>query len=110
MAFIERNAESGKVYTAGWFLASEDCTRKTYQATASAYKAGDLYSVDDEPIGFVYETEPLIGEEPMPISVVTRGSVYLDRVNIDQTAQTALEAKGFTFIESAPETTRPDFG
>ncbi len=70
---------------------------------------GTVYPANDETaIGIVYEdVEVTWGDEPG--SVVTRGTVYEDRlpVELDSDAKTALITKGFTFIESAPAVVRP---
>jgi hypothetical protein len=124
MSFIG-NVEQGKVHAAGWFLAHEECVRKTYEvaqadATTRADGAkyipmGTLYSkttgegqeaVTDY-IGFVYEDVDVTTGN-MPASVVTKGVVYEDRLpaTLAQAAKTALEAKGFTFV-TTPTVTRP---
>ena len=122
MSFIGA-VEQGKVYAPGYFLAHEECVRKTYQmAQASATTAangskyipmGTLYSVTADGttdyIGFVYEDVDVTTGN-MPGSVVTKGVVYEDRLPATLTSaqKTALVAKGFTFVTDT-EVTRPDF-
>ena len=127
MSFIT-NDTAGKVYAAGWFLAHEECTRKTYQANAADgvadgdgkyIPAGTLYTETHEEevegvttevtdyIGFVYEDTDVTSGD-MPCSVVTQGTVYENRLpnELAAGAKEALEAKGFVFI-TEPEVTRP---
>lgn len=118
MSFVTNTKAAS--YNPGWFLAdAEDCTRLTHQmkqddattaANGSKYiPMGTVYpSNDGSAIGIVYEDVDVSGGD-MPGSVVTRGVVYADRlpVAIDPGAQTALEAKGFVFIETSPAVTRP---
>lgn len=122
MSFIYP-VEQGKVYAPGYFLAHEECERKTYQmAQAGATTAADgskyvpmgtLYSVtadgSTDYIGFVYEDVDVTSGN-MPGSVVTKGTVYEDRLPAKLTSaqKTALVAKGFTFVTDT-EVTRPDF-
>lgn len=122
MSFIYP-VEQGKVYAPGYFLAHEECERKTYQmAQAGATTAADgskyvpmgtLYSVtadgSTDYIGFVYEDVDVTSGN-MPGSVVTKGTVYEDRLPATLTSaqKTALVAKGFTFVTDT-EVTRPDF-
>lgn len=125
MSFITNNDVVGKVHAAGWFLASEDCVRKTYQAAAEDGTSenggkyipmGTLYTVtttvEDEEvtdyIGFVYEDTDVTSGD-MPCSVVIAGTVYENRLpaTLSAAAKTALEAKGFKFI-TEPSVTRPD--
>lgn len=89
MSFIGA-VEQGKVYAPGYFLAHEECVRKTYQmAQASAttaadgskyVKMGTVYpSNDASAIGIVYEDVDVTSGD-MPGSVVTKGVVYEDRL------------------------------
>lgn len=118
MSFINTN-DNGKVYAPGWFLAREECTRETRQiaqsgattaADGSKYvKMGTPYpSNDANAIGIVYEDVDVTTGD-MPGSVVTKGTIYKDRlpVVLDSNAATALAALGFTIINSAPAVTRP---
>lgn len=111
MSFIGA-VEQGKAYAPGWFLAHEECERKTKQilqtgattaANGSKYvKAGTLYSVTTgsgdsattDYIGFVYEDVDVTTGN-MPGSVVTKGTVYEDRLPAALTSaeRTALVAK-----------------
>lgn len=89
MAFIEAT-KTGAVYAPGWFLAHEECVRKTYEisdtgVTADAnggkhVKMGTLYpSGDANAIGIVYEDVDVTAGN-MPGSVVTKGVVYEERL------------------------------
>lgn len=118
MSFVTNTKAAA--YNPGWFLAdAEDCTRLTHQmlqAKATTATNGSKYipmgtvypANDGTAIGIVYEDVD-VSSGDMPGSVVTRGTVYADRlpVAIDSAAQTALEAKGFVFIVNAPTVTRP---
>lgn len=126
MSFIERNATQGKVYAPGYFLAHEECERRTKTiAQAGSVTAanggkyvpmGTLYTVTTEVegedvtdyIGFVYEDVDVTSGD-MPGSVVTKGTVYENRLpaTLAEAAKTALVAKGFVFI-TEPEVTRPE--
>lgn len=120
MSFIG-TVEQGKVYAPGWFLAHEECERKTRQiAQAGAtdvngrkyVKMGTIYPANDATAaGIVYEDVDVTTGN-MPGSVVLKGVVYEDRlpVTLANAAKTALEGKGFTFVTAAPTVTRPDFG
>lgn len=127
MSFIG-DIQKGVNYHPGYFLAHEECERKTKQisqagATTTANGAkyvpmGTLYSVTTgtgndavtDYIGFVYEDVD-VSTGDMPGSVVTAGTVYLDRLpaELAAAAKTALEGKGFKFINAAPTITRPDW-
>lgn len=120
MSFIG-SVEQGKTYAPGWFLAHEECERKTRQiaqegATTAAnggkyVKMGTVYPANDATAeGIVYEDVDVTTGN-MPGSVVLKGVVYEDRlpVAIAEAAKTALEAKGFTFVATSPAVTRPDW-
>lgn len=120
MSFIGAK-EQGVVYAPGWFLAHEECERKTRQisqtgATARAdgakvVKMGTPYPANDATaVGIVYEDVDVTTGN-MPGSVVLKGVVYEDRlpVALEEAAKTALEAKGFTFVTAAPTVTRPEW-
>lgn len=126
MSFIGA-VEQGISWEAGYFLAHEECERKTKQIAQEGatnvngrkyVKAGTLYSVTTgegasattDYIGFVYEDVDVTTGN-MPGSVVTKGTVYEDRLpaTLAEAAKTALEAKGFTFITAAPTVTRPEW-
>lgn len=111
----------GQVYAPGWFLAHEECERKTKQiaqnhaqvVTANGTKhvpMGAFWPANDSStvVGIVYEDVDVTSGD-MPGSVVTKGVVYLDRLPAapESGVQSALEGKGFTFISSAPSVTRP---
>lgn len=81
---------TGKVYAPGYFLAHEECERKTKQiaqegATTGAdgskgVKMGTIYpSADANAIGIVYEDVDVTTGD-MPGSVVTKGIVYEGRL------------------------------
>ena len=117
MSFIGHNEDS-RILAPGYFLASADCERITAQIAQSGattigankvVKAGTVYPANNNTaIGIVYEDIDVTSGN-MPGSVVTKGTVYEDRlaVDLDSDAKTALIAKGFTFIEAAPAVTRP---
>lgn len=121
MSFIG-TVEQGKVYAPGYFLAHEECERKTRQiaqsgATTAAnggkyVKMGTFYPANDSSVveGIVYEDVDVTNGN-MPGSVVTKGVVYLDRLpaSPESGVQSALEGKGFTFITSAPKAIRPEY-
>ena len=121
MSFIYSRA--GNAYAPGWFLANnEDCTRLTKEISASGVSPdadggkhvpmGTVYpSNDTNAIGILYEDVDVTTGD-MPGSVVTRGTVYEDRLPaaLDSDAKTALEGFGFVFITAAPTTTRPEDG
>ena len=88
MSFI--GYDTGKAYAPGWFLAHEECERKTYEisqegaATADNggkyVKMGTVYPANgSSAIGIVYEDVDVTSGN-MPGSVVTRGTVYEDRL------------------------------
>ena len=113
------NGESkGKTYAPGYFLAHEECERKTRQVGQSMattesngtkyVKAGTPYpSNDSSAQGFIYDDTD-VTSGTMPASVVFSGVVYSDAlpVTISGGAKTALEATGFKF-ETTPSVTRP---
>lgn len=131
MSFIA--ASTGTAYAPGWFLAdNEHCTRETRQIAAnhaqkitaanggSYVPMGAIYpSNDANAIGIVYEDVDVTTGN-MPGSVVTAGTVYLDRLpaapSADTTsggtttagAKSTLEKLGFKFITTSPAVTRPD--
>lgn len=120
MSFIG-SVEQGLVYAPGYFLAHEECERKTRQIAQSGattvngrkyVKAGTFYPANNSSTveGIVYEDVDVTTGD-MPGSVVTKGVVYLDRLPAapESGVQSALEGKGFTFIASAPSATRPKY-
>lgn len=54
--------------------------------------------------GIVFETVDMTDDEKKPISVITAGRIYKNRlaVSLDSTAETELTALGFVFLD-APE-------
>lgn len=123
MSFINRPAIFGHTYAPGWFLVNnEDCTRETRTISATGVTAdadggkhvamGTLFPANDATaIGILYEDVDVTSGD-MPGSVVTAGTVYLDRLPVTPAAaaKTALEGLGFKFITAAPTTTRPADG
>lgn len=116
MSFIG-NVEQGKVYAPGWFLAHEECERKTREMTtamATTAANGAKYvpmgtpypSNDKDCIGFVYEDVD-VSTGNMPGSVVLSGVVYEDRlpVTLAAGAKSALAAR-FSF-KTSPVVERP---
>lgn len=115
------NANStGKVYAPGYFLAHEECTRETREFSQTDatetdeggkyVPMGTIYPANDETAeGIVYEDVDVTTGN-MPGSVVTSGFVIKERfAAVPVTAAvSALEAKGFTFVDE-PTVTRPDF-
>lgn len=120
MSFIG-NVEQGLVYAPGYFLAHEECERKTRTIAQEGattvngrkvVKAGTFYPANNSSTveGIVYEDVDVTSGD-MPGSVVLSGVVYLDKLPAtpESGVQSALAAKGFTFITSTPAVTRPDF-
>lgn len=120
MSFIG-SVNQGTVYAPGWFLAHEECERKTREisqtgattaADGSKYvKMGTFYPSNASATveGIVYEDVDVTTGN-MPGSVVLSGTVYLDRLPVAPAngVQAALEAKGFKFIATSPTVTRPE--
>ena len=82
---------NGRVYAPGWFLAEEECSRETAQISASHSQAvtigatkivpagAVIPSNDGNAKGILYEdVEVTTGD--MPGSIVTKGTVYEDRL------------------------------
>lgn len=120
MSFIG-SVEQGKVYAPGYFLAHEECERKTREIAQSGattvngrkyVKAGTFYPANSSSTveGIVYEDVDVTTGN-MPGSVVLSGTVYLDRLPATPATgvQAALEAKGFKFIATSPAVTRPEW-
>lgn len=93
MAFIEP-AVLGKVYAPGYFLAHEECVRKTYEIAQNSalvvtaddggkyVPMGTAYPTNDgNAIGIVYEDVDVTAGD-MPGSVVTNGVVFEGRLAI----------------------------
>lgn len=124
MSFIGEVKE-GVTYAPGYFLAHEECERKTRQIAqdhsqvvtrsdgAKCVPMGAFYPANNSATveGIVYEDVDVTNGD-MPGSVVLSGVVYLDRLPAapESGVQSALAAKGFTFVTAAPVVTRPDFG
>lgn len=114
------NQTSGRVTAPGWFLVhTEDCTRETRQMVASSATTdyngakyvpmGSAYpSNDGSAYGIVYEDVD-VSSGDMPGSVVTRGTVYTDRLvsGFASAAVSALEELGFKFVAASPSVSRP---
>ena len=120
MSFIGA-VEQGKVYAPGYFLAHEECERKTREIAQSGattvngrkyVKAGTFYPANSSSTveGIVYEDVDVTTGN-MPGSVVLSGTVYLDRLPVAPATgvQAALEGKGFKFIATSPAVTRPEW-
>ena len=110
MSFIQSNTSRG--FTAGFFLADEECLRETMTIPANHSQAVTL--ADGSKIvpagalitgkGLVYEdVEVTTGD--MPGSVVTRGVVYTDRLP----SGSSIEGLSGITGKAAPAVTRPDF-
>lgn len=123
MSFVAQG-NTGKAYAPGWFLAdNEHCTRETRQMAADNSQVataqnggkympmGAFYPANDSSTveGIVYEDVD-VSSGDMPGSVVTKGTVYLDRLPASPGVgvQSALEGKGFKFYANAPSVVRPD--
>lgn len=114
--------KEGTVYAPGWFLASEvGVERKTreistehenVQTDEDGYMwvpGGSIYpSNDSDAEGIIYENVNVTSGN-MPGSVVTKGTVYADRLaeEISDDAVSALEDLGFVFVDEAPAVERP---
>ena len=120
MSFIGA-VEQGKAYAPGWFLAHEECVRETREIPQSLattldngakyVKMGTFFPANNSGTvaGIVYEDVDVTTGN-MPGSVVTKGVVYLDRLPVapESGVQSALEGKGFTFLNS-PSVIRPEY-
>ena len=119
MSFIQSTTGNG--YLPGYFLAHEECERKTRQIAQSGattvgekkyVKAGTFYPANNSSTveGIVYEDVD-VTKGDAPGSVVVQGVVYLDRLpaSPESGVQNALEGKGFRFITSAPKAVRPAY-
>lgn len=119
MSFIRNKAGSG--YAPGWFLAEAECLRETREisqshsqvVTSGAAKhvpMGAFWPANDSSTvkGIVFEDVD-VSSGNMPGSVVTKGTVYLDRLpaSPESGVQSALEALGFKFYATSPAVTRP---
>lgn len=117
MSFIG-DGKQGQTYAPGWFLAHEECVRKTKeipQTMATTASNGTKYvkmgtpfpSNNSSCIGIIYEDVDVTTGD-MPGSVVLKGDVIEDRlpVDLDSDAKSALVALGFTFVDDTA-VTRP---
>ena len=111
------NSETGaKTYAAGYFLASEECTRVTAKilqakgttvGSTKVVPAGTVYpSNDGYAVGIVYEDVDVTNGDNVG-SLVTGGIVYEDRLPaaIEDAAESALT--GIRVITTSPSVTRP---
>lgn len=124
MSLIKRDATQGVVYAPGFFLAHEECERKTREIAQNHAQVvtgsdgskhvpmGAFYPANNSSAveGIVYEDVDVTTGN-MPGSVVLSGTVYLDRLPAQPGSgvQSALEAKGFKFVTTSPSVTRPDW-
>lgn len=119
MSFIKSTTSRG--FSAGFFLADENCLRETMTIPANHSQAVTL--ADGSKIvpagavipangatakGILYEDVDVTTGD-MPGSIVTKGVIYEDRLpaSLDSDAKTALT--GITVISAAPAVIRPDF-
>lgn len=123
MSFIT-GLDEGTLHEAGYFLAHEECERKTRnipqslaETAANGSKVvpmGTIYpSNDGDAEGIVYEDVD-VTSGAMPGSVVLKGTVYTGllpkesgQTVMTSVAKTALAGKGITFVDSFPSVTRP---
>ena len=119
MSFIQSNTSRG--FSAGFFLADEECLRETMTIPANHSQAVTLAdgskivpagavipSNDGNAKGILYEdVEVTTGD--MPGSVVTRGVIYEDKLPaaIESAAEAVLT--GIRVITTSPAVIRPDF-
>lgn len=117
MSFIAGN--NGRGFSAGFFLADANCLRETMTIPANHAQvvtledgskivpAGAVFPANDATAkGILYE-DVEVTKGAMPGSVVTRGTIYGDRLPaaLAQTAATAL--KDIT-VKTSPAVVRPD--
>lgn len=118
MAFVYPD-KNGQVYAPGYFLAHEECVRKTKTISATGVtadanghkhvKMGTIWPANDATaVGIVYEDVDVTAGD-MPGSVVMQGVVYEGRLPVAPAtaAKTALEGNGFVFL-TEPSVTRPE--
>lgn len=123
MSFIYPDKQ-GQVYAPGWFLAHEECERKTKTIAQNHAQVVTVGSTKHVPMGafwpannsstvkgILYEDVDVTSGD-MPGSVVMSGVVYLDRLpaSPESGVQSALEGLGFTFLSTSPSVTRPSDG
>lgn len=110
MSFIQSNTSRG--FSAGFFLADEECLRETMTIPANHSQAVTL--ADGSKIvpagalitgkGLVYE-DVEVTKGDMPGSVVTRGVVYTDRLP----SGSSIEGLSWITGKASPVVARPDF-
>lgn len=119
MSFIKRDDTTGTVYAPGYFLFDDEkCTRetRTIKADDASVKTaanggkyvpmGATYKEGTTVVGVVFEDVDVTNGD-VPGSVVTKGSIYADRLITPSDAD-ALKTAGFTVITTEPAVTRPD--
>lgn len=115
---------TGKGYAPGWILAEAECSRETrnipanHAQVATAANGGKYVpmgafypaNISSTVEGILYEDVD-VTTGAMPGSVITKGTIYLDRLpaSPESGVQSALEGKGFKFYATAPSATRPNF-
>lgn len=119
MSFIQSITSRG--FSAGFFLANEECLRETMTIPANHAQAVTLAdgskivpagavipSNDGNAKGILYE-DVEVTKGAMPGSVVTEGTVYEDKLPaaIESAAESALT--GIRVITTSPAVIRPDF-
>ena len=119
MSFIQET--KGRGFSAGFFLADDDCLRETMTILANHSQVVTLAdgskivpagavipSNDGNAKGILYE-DVEVTKGAMPGSVVTRGVVYEDKLPaaIESAAESALT--GIRVITTSPDVIRPDF-
>ena len=119
MSFIQN--KNGVGYAPGWFLAEEECSRETREISQSHAQVVTVGAAKHVPMGAFWPAnnsgtvKGIVFEDVdvtkgnMPGSVVTKGTVYLDRLpaSPESGVQSALEALGFKFYATAPAAVRP---
>lgn len=103
MSFVNPTVE-GQVYAPGYFLAHEECIRKTYEFAQNSalvketndgkyIPMGSAYPTNDgNAIGITYEDVDVTSGN-MPGSVVTFGEVYEDRLAVTGASYDAVTPK-----------------
>lgn len=117
MSFYQ--SETGRGYAPGYILAEAECGRKTATITADNAQAitlangakivpmGSVIPANDaNAVGILYEDVEVTNGDA-PGSVVTRGTIYADRLpaTVADTAKAALTEITF---KDEPDVTRPD--
>lgn len=120
MAFIAEH--DGTVFAPGWFLATamgvtletreipEDHSNVQTSDSGRKYvPMGSVYPTNDaDAEGIIYEDVD-VTNGAMPGAVVTKGTVYADRLSVELTtaAETALKGVGISFVDETPTVSRP---